>query len=315
MLDILTRLTVAHRNMNNIVDGIQIEFSSESLLALNICLGYIMYGIALDLKKEDFALLLRQPKKALVGLLSQYVVFPLLTFLMMKILQPHPSIALGMILVAACPGGNMSNFITHTAHGNTALSVSLTAFSTVLAPVMTPFLFSFYGNLDSETAQLLKTIEISFGDVFQTMLTLLILPLIAGILTSRFFPKFTEQSKRFFKVTSLLLFFSFIALALMKNYTVFIDYIYLVVGIVFIQDLIGFVSGYGLGHIFGLQERDKRALSIESGIHNTGLGLILIFNFFGGMGGMALIAAWWGIWHLIAGIGLAYYWQKRPVTA
>jgi BASS family bile acid:Na+ symporter len=295
------------------IDSIQIHFNKESLVVLNICLGYIMFGVALELKKDDFIHLIKFPKAAFAGVLSQYIVFPLLTFLLIIIARPHPSIALGMILIAACPSGNISNFITHTAKGNTALSISLTALSTVLSPLLTPLSFTIFGKMAPGTSQLLQTIHVTFMDVFQSLVVLLLCPLLLGTLVSYFFPAFTERSKKFFKITSLLIFFSFIIGAIAKNTDIFVHYIYLVIGLVFIQDLLGFVSGYFLASSFDLNERDRRSISIETGIHNSGLGLILIFSFFNGLGGMALIAAWWGIWHLIAGMSIAWYWNRKSV--
>ncbi|MDB5226612.1 MAG: Bile acid:sodium symporter [Bacteroidota bacterium] len=306
MLDLLILL-----NMNSSIDAIHIHFNKESLLLLNICLGYLMFGVALELNKRDFLQLLRHPRKAFAGVLSQYLVFPSITFLLIKILHPHPSVALGMILVSACPSGNISNFITHTAKGNTALSVSLTALSTILSPVFTPLIFSILGNLDKGIGDLMRAIHISFYDILTSLFILLLLPLLLGILINYYFPKFTESSKKFFKISSLLIFFLFILGALIKNRDIFSNYIYLVIGIVFIQDLLGFSSGYLLAKLFRLEERDCRSISIETGIHNSGLGLILAFTFFKGLGGMVLILAWWGIWHLIAGISLAYYWNKK----
>lgn len=297
--------------MQTSIDAIQIHFSSDNLVGLNLCLGYIMFSVALELKQQDFVHLARHPKATLVGVLSQYLVFPLITFLLIKLFHPYPSIALGMILIAACPSGNISNFITHTAGGNTALSVSLTALSTILSPIATPLSFALFGRLDEGTSQLLQSIHISLADVLQSLVLLLLLPLLLGLGVNYFLPGFTKKSRAFFKRSSLLIFFAFITMALLKNGDVFINYIYLVAGLVFVQDLMGFVSGYLLASAFSLKERDRRSISIETGIHNSGLGLILIFSFFKGLGGMALIAAWWGIWHLIAGMLIAAYWKRK----
>ena len=174
-----------------------------------------------------------------------------------------------MILIAACPSGNISNFITHAAKGNTALSISLTAFSTVLSPVTTPLIFSVLGRLDNRTQLLLQTIQVSFIDILQSLLLILFLPLLLGLSANYLFPVFAERSKKFFKRTAMFIFLGFIFGALIKNREVFSQYIYLVVGIVFIQDLLGFVSGYFLGKLFHLEERDCRSISIETGIHNS----------------------------------------------
>src|SRR5262249_33599279 len=129
--------------MNNL-DNIHINFAQHGLMILNIILGLIMFGISLELKKEDFTNLIKNKKSALVGLTAHFILLPLLTFILVKLLQPPPSVALGMILVGACPGGNMSNMFTHFAKGNTALAVGLTSVSHLLAIFMTPFNFSFY---------------------------------------------------------------------------------------------------------------------------------------------------------------------------
>ena len=126
------------------LDNIQINFDASGLWILNIALAVVMFGVALGVKVDDFKILLKQPKIVLVGILSQFILLPLLTFGLVILIKPQPSIALGMMMVAACPGGNISNFMTHLAKGNTALSVSLTAFATFLAMFMTPFNFQFY---------------------------------------------------------------------------------------------------------------------------------------------------------------------------
>lgn len=292
------------------IDNIIVNFS-ENFWLLSFCLGFIMFSIALDLKKEDFTQLLKNPKAALAGALSQYIVFPILTFILVKLIQPHPSIALGMILVSACPGGTISNFITHTAKGNVALSVSLTAFSTIIAPLTTPLLFSFYASLDTNTAHLMKDIRIDFFEMLKNVSILLLVPMLIGIAFNYKFPAFTNKIKKHVKRVALLIFIAFLFFAIKANFQIFLKHIHYVLFIVFIQDIIGFFSGFYIGKLMRLPYEDCKAISIETGIHNAGLGLILIFTFFGGLGGMALITAWWGIWHIFAGMALAYYWKNK----
>jgi BASS family bile acid:Na+ symporter len=299
--------------MNAPIDSIRIHFSSGSLFWLNICLGYIMFGIALQLKRTDFIHLFKFPKAAMAGVVSQYVVFPAVTLLLIQLLRPHPGFALGMILIACCPSGNISNFITHLAKGNTALSISLTALSTVLSPFLMPLMFALLGNLNSGTAHLMKAIHIPLYDMLTTLAMLLFLPLAAGFCVQYFFPRFALSTKKFFHISSLVLFAGFIAAAVAGNFSNLKTYVYMVAGIVFLQDTLGFFSGYVLARLLALPEPDCRSISIETGIHNSGLGLILIFSFFQGLSAMALIAAWWGIWHLISGIAVASYWNYRKV--
>ncbi|MEP3667356.1 MAG: bile acid:sodium symporter, partial [Roseibium sp.] len=129
------------------IDAVRLNFSPESLTLLNAILSIVMFSIALDLRLSDFRNLVRAPKALLTGMVSQFLVLPALTFVMLGLTNPQPSIALGLILVAACPGGNISNFITHRAGGNAALSVSMTGIATVTAILLTPFNVAFWGNL------------------------------------------------------------------------------------------------------------------------------------------------------------------------
>ena len=295
----------------NAIDQIQLNFSPESLFILNICLGFIMFGVALNLKVEHFKILFRQPKTLIVGLTSQLLILPFLTFLLVLLIQPQPSIALGMFMVAACPGGNISNFISLLAKGNVALSVGMTAFVTLLATFLTPFNFSFWGNMLPETAELLKVIHLSFWEMLKTVLILLGIPLVMGMCVAHYLPKVTQKISPPIRILSLVFFALFVIVAFKNNIQFFLDYIYVIAGIVFVHNGIALFSGYVLARGAGLPHFDAKTISIETGIQNSGLGLVLIFNFFGGLGGMAMITAWWGIWHIIAGLVVAWWWGRK----
>lgn len=300
--------------MNENIDAVQLNFSPDSLLALNIILGFIMYGVALELSLEDFKRVIRQPKSPAVGVLSQFLLLPALTFVIVWLLKPMPSVALGMFLVAACPGGNMSNFISLLAKGNVALSVSLTAVATLLALFMTPFNFSFWAQMFPPAADLLKVIQLDLWNMIQTIFLLLGLPLVMGMWTAHRFPKFTARASKVIRVLSILFFIGFVVVALQKNFSYFLEYIEYIILIVLVHNAVAFLGGYGLGTLFRLGDADRRAITIETGIQNSGIALILIFNFFNGLGGMAIIAAWWGIWHIVAGLSLAFFWARNPVV-
>jgi len=141
--------------MINTVDDIQINFNADNLWVVNLTLSLIMFGVALDIKMSDFTNLLKSPKPVIVGIISQFILIPFVTFLMIIIIKPYPSVALGMIMVAACPGGNISNFMTKLAGGNAALSVSLTAFASVAALIMTPLNFAIWGSFYEPTSEIL----------------------------------------------------------------------------------------------------------------------------------------------------------------
>jgi len=291
------------------VDNLRLNFNQDSLWILNIILALIMFGVALELKVEDFKRLLLTPKTAAVGIISQFVALPALTFLLVNIIQPHPSVALGMIMVAACPGGNISNFMTHMAKGNTALSVSLTAFGTVLAIFMTPLNLQLWGGLYPPTANLLREVSLNAWDMLETIILLAGIPLVLGMVAANFWPSFASVVSRWLKPVSIIVFIAFVLIALSNNLDNFMNHIGLVIGIVFLHNIIALSSGFFLARWSGLNFADQKTIAIETGIQNSGLGLFLIFSFFDGLGGMAIIAAWWGIWHVISGLALATYWS------
>lgn len=296
----------------NEIDLVRLNFNPGSLWALNFIIGLVMFGVALDLKVADFKAVLSMPKPVVIGMVGQFILLPAFTFLLVLLIKPAPSIALGMMLVAACPGGNISNFLTHYAKGNTALSITMTALSTAVAIIMTPLNLSLWGGLNPETAKILKEVALDPLEMLLAVFLLLGLPMAAGMWTGSRFPRFVERAHKPVKIFSLFVFGIFVLGALAANWRYFLDYVGFVVFAVFLHNGLALVTGYYAAKSTGLPERDRRAVSIEVGIQNSALGLILIFNFFDGLGGMAIVTAWWGIWHIISGLTVATYWSRRP---
>jgi BASS family bile acid:Na+ symporter len=296
-----------------VLDEIRLNFSGEGFLFLNIILALIMFGVALEIKPVNFKIIITNPRPVLVGFLAQHILVPAVTFLLVLLLHPTPSIALGMILVAACPGGNISNFLSLMAKGNVELSVTLTAISTILAVVMTPFNFALYGSLYSEASHLLMPISIDAWEMIKTVFVLLGIPLVLGMFVAWKFPVVAQKLNKPMRIFSLIVFAIFVFAALAANFSYFLRYIHLIFLIVLIQNASAFFTGHYTAKLFRLGNIDVKTIGIESGIHNSGLALVLIFNpnLFNGLGGMAFIAAWWGIWHIIAGMGLATFYSKK----
>ena len=297
----------------NVIDQLTLNFDQSSLVTLNILIGLMMFGMAMDLDVNDFKRLLRQPKPPAIGLGAQFILLPAFTYLLTLILHPAPSIALGMILVASCPGGNLSNVMTYLAKGNAPLSVGMTAVSTAAAVVMTPLNFAFWGNLNPDTAAILKRVSLGPLDLFMTIFVILGVPLVLGMVVARQWPVIASKVRGPFKIVSVVIFMGFVAIALANNWSNFVTYIGFVVFAVFLHNALAFSLGNIAARFARLDQRDRRAVTIEVGLQNSALALILIFNFFDGLGGMALIAAWWGIWHIIAGLSLAQFWSRRPI--
>jgi BASS family bile acid:Na+ symporter len=294
------------------IDLVRLNFNPQTLFLLNCVLGLVMFGVSLELKAEDFSAALKTPRALVIGLVGHHLVFPAATYLLVLLLQPRPSIALGMILVASCPAGNISNFLTHFARGNTALSVSISTASTLTAIFMTPLNIAFWGGLYEPAQPILRQVAVNPLEMLLHVFLLLGLPLGAGLLLSHRRPDLTELARKPMKYFSLCFFLVFVLAALQANWKYFVDYVGMVVGVVLVHNASALATGYGLASIAGLPEPDRRAVSIECAIQNSGLGLILIFNFFDGLGGMAVVAAWWGIWHIVAGMSVATFWSRRP---
>jgi len=299
--------------LEDLLNNVQVHFNQDTVWMLNISLAIIMFGVALDVKVEDFKLLVTKPKPIIIGFLSQFILLPALTFVLVSIIKPQPSIALGMFLVAACPGGNISNFMTKLAKGNTALSISLTAFSTLLAMFLTPFNFELWSNLYQPTASILKSIELNPYELINVIALILGIPLILGMATSNYLPKFAKKVAKPLKTLSISIFVGLIAIAIIINFNVLKQYILVVLFLVILHNLLAILTGYFTAKIFKLSQKNQRTLAIETGIQNSGLGLLLIFTFFKGLGGMALIAATWGIWHIISGLSLGFFWAKKRI--
>ncbi|MCL2414147.1 MAG: bile acid:sodium symporter family protein [Bacteroidales bacterium] len=306
------------------LDNININFSPESLHIVNLILALVMYGVALGIRPQTFKNVLLFPKSAFVGLFAQAIALPAITFLLVVLLNNWitPMIAMGMILVASCPGGNMSNFMSQLSRGNTELSISLTAIGTVITPILTPFNFwlwgSFYTNFVNNQAGEAIWLRIPFLDTFKLVLLLLGIPLLLGILTVRYFPKIARKIKKPLQNLSVALFLILIVVAFSNNLDIFWSPIFIFIFIlVLVHNSAVLGTGYGLATLFKLPPKDRRALTIETGIQNSGLGLVLLFNLMNRgiltdpIGGMLVVTAWWGIWHIISGLLISFYWSRR----
>lgn len=298
------------------LDKIRLNFSDGGLLFLNFAIAFVMFGVALGIKTQHFRELAKNPKSIILGVTSQYFLLPAFTFLLVMLIQPSPAVAFGMILVASCPGGNVSNMISMLSKANVALSVSLTAISTLFALIMTPFNFSFWGGLYAANSPYLVELVIEPAQIFQTVGIILGIPVFLGLIVGVKFPVFREKIQKPVRWASMVVLIGFIVGALASNFGHFLKYIHLVFFIVLIHNTLGYVVGYWFPILFKENKINSRTISIETGIQNSGLGLALIFNpkIFPPeleLGGMAFIAAWWGVWTIITGSGLAWYWGKR----
>lgn len=303
-------------DVNKILDNIQeqpMKFSESDLMILNITLAFIMFGVALGISKSDFKNILKFPRSIITGYLAQFLFLPLVTFLFVVIAKLPMQLSLGMILVAACPGGNISNFITSLAKGNVALSVSLTAVSDLSSIIMTPINFTFWAGLYISTIPLVQPIQIPLFEVFKTIFILMGIPLALGMWFSYKFPVVTSKIIKPIKIFSVVVFLGFVVGAFITNYDVFHNYIWFLFPLVLIHNALALTLGWSFSGIMKLNKKDRKTITIETGIQNSGLALVLIFNskiFPKGLSGIAFIAGWWGVWHIISGLTIAWILSK-----
>lgn len=315
------------------LDSVNLALGSGTGLIMSLVLALIMFGIALGIKWETLKSIFVKPKSILTGITLQWIGLPLVTFLLIMACNSFltPMVCLGMILVASCPGGNISNFMSSLSKGNIELSVSMTAVATVCAPVITPLNFWLWGNLYLKFAALSGTLTIPhlvipFTEIFKTVFIILGVPIILGMLFANYFPKATEKIKKPFSIFSIVVFVIMVLGMFIPNWRLFVKYIIFIFILVLIHNAAAFATGFGGATLMGLPKKDRRSITIEVGIQNSGLGLTMLLNpdifkpevwnnpEIGIMyGGMLFVTAWWGIWHIISGLAISAIFRRKPI--
>jgi len=289
------------------LDALNVTMNGGSTL-LNVVLAFVMFGVALGIKPATFIDIIKNPKSILTGITCQLVLLPALTLLLAMAGSNwiSPMMALGMILVASCPGGNISNFITSLSRGNSELSVSLTAFNTAACIFTTPLNFAFWGKLylnfaGNRSLGTLPELEIPLGDIFQSIFIIMGIPLVLGILCGQYLPKVAKILKKPLQHLSIIVFIAMVIIIFKGNFDVFMQAIKYIFLIVLIHNLLALGIGFTTSTVMKLPYKDRRTITIETGIQNSGLGLILLLNpnifpevgAWANNGGMLVITAWW----------------------
>ncbi|WP_298633618.1 bile acid:sodium symporter family protein [uncultured Umboniibacter sp.] len=281
------------------------------MIALNLVLGCMMFGIALSLTPADFKRVAVMPKAAAVGLVCQFILLPFVSYVITIAFKVPAEVALGLLLVGCCPGGTFSNIMTYLARGNAALSVSMTAVSSSVAAFATPANFLLYASLNPETAGLVTAIDVGVVGIVSFVFGVLIVPLILGLLVRHRWPALAARFETPFRRFSLVLLLSFALIALGSHWEQFAAGVTGYALLVILHNLVALSMGFGMATLARLDSADRRAVTLETGIQNSGLGLGIIFSFFPGYGEMAIIAGAWSIWHLTSGLALSSWWARR----
>lgn len=297
------------------IDNFQLELGTASETGMAVVLAVMMFAVALGLRPSSFSFFKTQPRVYLTGVLAQIIGLPLLTLTLCFLLKPHPSVALGMILIACCPGGNTSNLIAMFARANTALSVSLTATSSIFAAFVTPISILFWSGLYPPTRELLTQIDIDVVAFLIQTLVILALPLLLGMALRFYGPEIADKLQTPLAVISGLALMAIILIASFRLFPVFIALGTGLFGIVFIHNFCAFSLGNLAARMIKTDKASGRTLTIEVGIQNSGLGIVILLTQLNGLGGAAAVAGLWGVWHLIGGTLLACLWRWKDARS
>ncbi|WP_246068473.1 bile acid:sodium symporter family protein [Microbulbifer harenosus] len=285
------------------------QMSPGALLALNAVLAFMMFGVSLGLRTADFRRVLSRPVAPVTGLVAQFLLLPAITCFGTWALDISPGLALGMILVACCPGGTFSNVMTWIGRANVATSVSMTAISSLAAVVLTPLNFALYGSLNPHTREALQAIHLPAENMVLMVVLVLALPMALGMVVGAHFPGFAWRSERHFRTASLGVFLLFVIISFSKHWQTALEIAGSVLVLVIAHNAVAFLIGDLASRGARLPQGDRRAVTMEVGIQNSGLALAILFTFYPGSGEMLVVAGFWGVWHLVSGLSLAGFWN------
>ena len=292
------------------LDSLRIVLDPIGQVGVALSLMIVMFSVALGLRIDDFAFLRDKPLLFVGGVVSQVVILPLATFVLVLAIKPAASVALGMIVVACCPGGAVSNLLTYLSRGNVAASVALTATSSLLAAILTPASILFWSHAYEPTATLLQTLDVS-PVVFLAQTTfLLAVPLILGMVVAAKAPDVAQRIRKRTTILGVSVLVGVIIYGIAYFFPILFPALSLLGGIVVLHNAVAFVTGSLAGRILSRDRATRRALTFEIGIQNSGLALVILLSQLKGLGGAAAIAAVWGVWHLISGGMLALFFRQ-----
>lgn len=291
------------------LDSLRIVLDPIGQTGVALALVLVMFSVALGLRIEDFSFLRDKPLLFVGGVVAQVVVLPLVTFFLILTIKPAASIALGMIVVACCPGGAVSNLLTYLSRGNVAASVALTATSSMLAAILTPTSILFWSNAYKPTATLLKTLEVNpLLFVLQTTI-LLAVPLVLGMIVAAKAPDVAKRIRKRTTILGVSVLVGVIIYGIAYFFPVLFPALPILGSVVVLHNTVAFATGALAGRVLSGVQATRRALTFEIGIQNSGLALVILLSQLKGLGGAAAIAAVWGVWHLVAGGLLAAFFR------
>ncbi|MCG9515988.1 bile acid:sodium symporter family protein [Acinetobacter pittii] len=265
-------------------------------------LGIIMLGMGMTMTVDDFKGVLQSPKAVLIGVVAQFVVMPGLAFILCKLFNLPPEIAVGVILVGCCPGGTASNVITYMAKGNVALSVACTSVSTLLAPVLTPAIFYLLAS---------QWLKIDAASMFISILQVVLLPIVVGLILRTWLKRQVESYIQVMPLVSVIAIVAIVAAIIGGSKAAILQSGLLILAVVILHNGLGYLLGFTAARFFKLPYADSKAIAVEVGMQNSGLGVALAAVHFAASPITAVPSAIFSLWHNISGPALATYWASR----
>lgn len=259
---------------------------------VNILLGIVMFGMGMTLKLSDFKVVFTKPKAVIVGILSQFVIMPVLAFVLAFAFQLPAELAVGVILVGSCPGGTSSNVMTYLAKGDVALSVGMTACTTIMAPIVTPLLVLLFAG---------QTVDVDVLEMFLSIVQVVLVPIAAGFLINYFFEKVAAACASVLPLVSVVGISLIIMAVVAANQAKLLTVGPLIILVVMLHNVLGYALGYLVGRVLRLTKEQMRTLSIEVGMQNSGLASSLATVHFASMPLAAVPGAVFSVWHNISG--------------
>ncbi len=259
---------------------------------VNTLLGIVMFGMGMTLKLSDFKVVFTKPKAVICGILSQFIIMPALAFLLVTLFQLPTELAVGVILVGACPGGTSSNVMTYLAKGDVALSVGMTACTTIMAPFVTPALVLLLAG---------QTVDVSYVSMLVSIVQVVLVPIALGFVINYFFSKFAEAFGKALPPISVIAICLIIMAVVSANAAKLMSTGLLVIAVVMLHNVCGYALGYLAGRLLGLTKEQMRTLSIEVGMQNSGLATSLATMHFAAMPMAAVPGTVFSVWHNISG--------------
>ena len=269
-------------------------------------LGIIMFGMGMTMTLADFKGVLQSPKAVCIGVIAQFVLMPSLAYLLCQLFQLPAEIAVGVILVGCCPGGTASNVITYMAKGNIALSVACTSVATLLAPILTPSIFYLLAS---------QWLKIDATSMFVSILQVVLFPIILGLITRGLFKQKVEQYIQVLPLVSVLAIVAIVAAIIAGSQAAILQSGALILAVVILHNGLGYLFGFWASRCFKLAYADCKAVSIEVGMQNSGLGVALAAVHFAASPITAVPSAIFSLWHNVSGPALATYWAAKTEKA